>query len=44
VALAQSRGVALYERGKYAQARRALGLELRDQRLGARERAAAPGR
>jgi hypothetical protein len=41
VALAQSQGVALYERGEYAQARRALELELRDQSLGARERAAA---
>lgn len=41
VALAESRGVALYERGEYAQSRRALELELRDRSLGARERAAA---
>lgn len=41
VALAQSRGIALYERGEYAQARRALELELRDRSLAARERAAA---
>ncbi|WP_164008128.1 hypothetical protein [Pyxidicoccus trucidator] len=41
VALAQSRGIALYERGEYGQARRALELELRDRSLGARERAAA---
>ncbi|MFP2907145.1 hypothetical protein ACLESD_19270 [Pyxidicoccus sp. 3LFB2] len=41
VALAQSRGVALYERGEYAQARRALELELRDRSLAERERAAA---
>lgn len=40
-ALAQSRGVALYERGEYAQARRALESELRSSKLGERERANA---
>jgi hypothetical protein len=41
VALAQSRGVALYERGEYAQARRALELELRNRSLGEDARATA---
>jgi tetratricopeptide (TPR) repeat protein len=41
VALAQSRGVALYERGEYAQARRALEAELKAPGLAERERATA---
>ncbi|MCP3144170.1 hypothetical protein [Pyxidicoccus xibeiensis] len=40
-ALAQSRGVALYERGEYVKARRSLETELRSQKLGERERATA---
>ncbi|QSQ20218.1 hypothetical protein JY651_33825 [Pyxidicoccus parkwayensis] len=40
-ALAQSRGVALYERGEYAQARRALESELRGSKLAERDRATA---